>query len=481
MKAVVVGAGVGGLVVAIRLAAAGHAVEVFERNPVAGGKLATLERDGYTFDLGPSLLTLPTVFDEVLQLAGTSLGEQLDLVRLDPQFRYRFADGSSLDVADDDRRFLDELDRFAPGSAGEWRAFAERAARIWEISERTFLAGPMTSPMQLVRRMGSPRDLVGIDGNRTLAAAAAATFSDPRLRQLVGRYATYSGSSPFRAPATLACISHVERVYGCWYPLGGLGALLDVLVRVAGDLGVDVHVDTDVTGVCEDGVRATGVRLADGSIEAADVVVANVDAAHLYADLLARPGHVRRIERTSPSTSGIVVAAGVRGATPDIAHHNVWFSADDHAEFAALESGRLADDVTVYACVSSVTDPTQAPDGAENWFLLVNAPPGAELDRGAAGAWVLDRLARRGPDLRDRVEFVETMVPGDLEERYRARGGSIYGTSSNGRRAAFVRPNNRGPVDGLFLVGGSSHPGGGLPMVATSARIVAEMVGPARP
>ena len=480
MTAVVVGAGVGGICAAIRLAAQGHTVEVFERNGVAGGKLATYEREGFTFDIGPSLLTLPQLFDDVLQLAGTRLDAELELLRLDPQFRYRFADGSRVDIADDPTRVAAALDELTPGAGSAWERFLERSGEIWSISERTFLAGPMTSPVDLAARMRSPLDLVRIDGNRTLAAAASAAFDDPRLRQLIGRYATYSGSSPFRAPATLACIPFIEQHHGCWYPLGGLGALLDVLLSAAQRVGVRLHTGREVVEVCQRSGRVEGVRLADGERIAADVVVANVDAAHLYRDLVPRPRQLRRIDRTDPSTSGLIVCVAARGTTPDLAHHNVWFSPDDRAEFAALEAGRLADDVTVYACVSSVTDPTQAPPGDENWFLLINTPPGIGLDRTAATRWALDQLVRRGgPDLVQRAAFTHTIVPSDLAARYRARGGSIYGTSSNGRRAAFARPRNVSPIEGLYLVGGSSHPGGGLPMVTTSARIVADEIGPA--
>jgi phytoene dehydrogenase-like protein len=220
----------------------------------------------------------------------------------------------------------------------------------------------------------------------------------------------------------------------------------------------------------------TGVALADGSSLAADVVVANADAHHLYTDLLPDRKALRRTRRATPSTSGFVVLAGVRGLTPGIGHHNVWFSADARHEFAQLHDDELADDPTVYACVSSVTDPSQAPAGDENWFLLVNTPAGAAVDRDAYRDVVFDRLGRAGIDLRSRLAFSETLTPSDFEQRYRAPGGAIYGTSSNGRRAAFVRPANRGAVPGLYLVGGSTHPGGGLPLVTMGARIVADLI-----
>lgn len=473
---VVVGAGVGGLAVAIRLAAAGRHVIVLERNDVVGGKLAVWRAAGYTFDLGPSLLTLPHVFDELLATAGTSLAAEVELVRLDPQFAYHWPDGSQLVVADDPGATAAGFDAFAPGAGDAWRRFDARGQRIWDVSERTFLAGPLPTPLGLARRMWSPRDLLAIDALRTLHRAARREFADRRLVQWAGRYATYSGSSPYRAPATLACIPAIEARFGCWYVRGGMGALATALAATARRLGVDIRTRAEVQAIVARDERAEGVQLVAGTRIEAPVVVTDVDAEHLYTDLLPDTRALARLRRVPRSTSAIVLAAGVRGLTPSLRHHTVWFAADERAEFAALEAGRLADDPTIYGCVSAVTDPSQAPDGCENWFLLVNAPLGAELDAGAQQARLLDQLARRGVDLRDRVEVIGMLTPVDIARRYRAPGGAIYGSSSDGWRAAFLRPGNVGPRAGLYLVGGSSHPGGGLPLVVIGARIAADLI-----
>lgn len=475
-RVVIIGSGVGGMAAAIRMRADGHHVTVLERNEVTGGKLAVYERDGYTFDVGPSLLTLPHVFDEVFQLAGTSLDEQVNLVRLDPQFRYSWRDGSTLDVPDDPDATAAAFDAFSAGAGAEWREFDQNGRTIWDISDRTFFAGPMSGPMSLLKRMESPKDLLKIDAMRTLRKTARDTFSDDRLRQWVGRYATYSGSSPAQAPATLACIPHIESRFGCWYPHGGLSAIRDALQRVALDMGVDVLVNAEVDEILSSPHRVTGVRTVNGDHFDASIVIANADARHLYADLLPDPAALRKVSKAPRSTSGFVMCIGARGTTPNIAHHNVWFSGDGHQEFRQIDRGRLASDPTIYGCVSSTTDPTQAPEGDENWFLLVNTPPGIEVDAEEYRELVLDRLAEHGVDLRRRMRFCATMTPADIEHNYRAPGGAIYGTSSNGKMAAFLRPANRGAKTGLYLVGGSSHPGGGLPLVATSAKIVAGMI-----
>jgi phytoene desaturase len=473
--AIIIGAGVGGMITALRLAARGRSVLVCERNATVGGKLAVYQRDGFTFDMGPSLLTLPAVFDDAFRLAGTTLADECDLIRLDPSFRYFWPDGSTVTFRDEPVATAEALESFSNGAGAEYLQYLERARTIWQVSERTFFAGDMHGRLSLLRRMRSPRDLSRIDARRTLHSRAEAQFRDPRLVQWLGRYATYSGSDPRQVPATLGCIAAVEADLGAWYVRGGLGALCSAIERVARRAGVEFRTNADVQRIIVQRNRAKGVVVDDEELHS-DVVIANADAEHLYRDLAPDAKALRRVERAGRSTSGIAVVAGVAGRTPHIDHHNVWFSSDYAREFDDITAGRVPRTPTIYGCVSSVTDPTQAPAGDENWFLLINVPPRDELQVAEAGEWMLAQLAKTGPDLRRRVKFLEVVGPADFARKVRAPGGAIYGTSSNGRSAAFRRPAIRSAVRGMYLVGGSTHPGGGLPLVAMSARITSDVV-----
>jgi phytoene desaturase len=492
-RVVVVGAGVGGLATAARLAAAGHDVTVCEQAPLVGGKLGTYERQtpagAFRFDTGPSLLTLPQVFADLFRETGDPIESVLELCPVEPIIRYRFPDGTRLDSTTDPDVLSARLDAaFGPGSGSDWRRITQRGERIWRASRGPFLGTSVDGLTDLARQAVRVRDLLAIAPGRTLRQLGGRYLRDPRMRTLLERYATYTGSDPRRAPATLAVVPYVEHAFGAWYVRGGLHRLAEALTDRVGACGGTVRTETDVVRIEVAGGRVNGVRLADGGRLPADVVVANADARHVYRDLLPQPRLLRRVRRAVPSLSGFVMLLGVRGRTPGLAHHNVLFPPAYDPEFDAVFGNPAAPvaDPTIY--ISCPDDPAIRPEGHEAWFVLVNAPrhgrgPGAvnwdspELAGSYAGR-LLGLLARRGLPVTDRLLFSEVITPADLARRTRAPGGAIYGTSANGARSAFLRPANRSPIPGLFLVGGSAHPGGGLPLVALSAEIVAGLIGP---
>ncbi len=499
-RIVVVGAGMGGLAVAARLSAQGHEVTVCEQADAVGGKLGWFERDGFAFDTGPSLLTLPAVYRDLFLKTGTALERSVELVPVDPVCHYRFPDGTELDVPNASRgRTTAALDAALGAGAGrQWADLMDRAGRVWEVTRGPFLESPLDGARTLVRLARRTSDVATVAPWRSLRGLGGQYLRDPRLMMLLDRYATYTGSDPRRAPAALVTVPYVEQTFGAWYVRGGLRRLGDALHRRVLDTGATVLTSARVTEVVAEGGRAAGVVLADGRRLAADVVVSDVDAAQLYGGLV-RDGAADRartsLARSTPSLSGFVLLLALRGRTAGLAHHTVLFPDDYDDEFDSVfgtgrHAGRPqpAPDPTVY--VSAPDDAALRPDDEhEAWFVLVNAPRHSTDDARGGIDWeapglassyadrVLDVMAARGLDVRSRVVWREVRTPADLERATGSVGGSIYGSSSNGARSAFLRPANRSPLPGLFLVGGSSHPGGGLPLVGLSAAIVAQQIG----
>jgi phytoene desaturase len=496
-SALVVGAGVGGLSAAVRLASTGWKVTVLEQAQEVGGKLGLFERDGFRFDTGPSLVTLPSIWFDTLEASGMSPAAAraaLPLRRLDPIARYRFADGVWWDHPSSEADLIAACEQLSDGSGNSMRTFLRRAEAMWEASRGPFLESPLQGARTLIAQSRHLGDLRVIAPHRTLRGLAEATFMDPRLVQFVDRYATYSGSDPRRSPAVLASILWAERSEGAWYVDGGLRRIAEVLLAQAVELGVVVRTSCEVVAIQQLNGRASGVTLADGSSLDADVVIANADAAHVFGDLVsgkARDVGQRSVSRADPSLSGFVLCLGVQRSDgdglPSLGHHTVLFPSVYDGEFDDLFGypQQIVRDPTIYLSIPQ--DPAVAPPGCEAWFVLVNAP--RHDPTGAAGIdWtvpglaareadrILAKMAQRGVDVRPHVRVRELRTPADLAARTRASGGSIYGTSSNGPLAAFLRPANRSPLPGLFLVGGSSHPGGGLPLVQLSARIVSNLI-----
>jgi phytoene desaturase len=492
-RVVVIGGGLGGLAVAARLARLRHDVTLLERNDAVGGKIGVVRRDGFSFDTGPSIVTLPATLRDLFLKTGKPLEDVLDMRPLDVLAHYRFPDGTEMDVPNTGVNGVAQAFRQAlGGSAGQdWHRFHEQAERTWSIARGPFVESALEGPAALASlALRRPADLSRIAPWRTLRSLGRTSFRDPRQQLFLDRYATYTGSDPRRAPAVLSVVPYVEHTFGGWYVDGGLRRIVDAVRDRAEQRGVRIETGVEVVEVATSGGRVDGVVLADGRLVPADLVVSDVDARVLYERLLPRESALRPLRRATPSLSAFVLLLGLRGRTPGLRHHTVLFGADFDAEMDSVfgPDARPAADPTIYLSVP----PDAAPPGDEAWFVLVNAArhgtgPG-EVDwdtdgdsaTGTAAAYaehVLDCLAIRGLDVRDRIVFAERRTPADLGRETATPDGAIYGTSSNGWRAAFLRARNRSPVPGLFCVGGSAHPGGGIPMVLMSAAITAEMIG----
>ena len=484
---VVIGAGFGGLAAAVELARRGERVVVVEREACAGGKARSVEIAGCPMDVGPTVLTMRWVFDEMFAAAGAHLDDAVKLTPSEIIARHAWDDGSRLDLFSDIERSAEAIAKWStPDEAAAYRRFAAHGKAIADTVREPFLLGERPSLGGLLStgaRLGL-KALAGIDAHRTMWRALCSTFRDPRLRALFGRYATYVGSSPFEAPATLNLIAHVERE-GVSVVEGGMSALARAIVDLAESLGVVFRFGASARDLLVENRRAAGVVIedADGSWDAlpASAVIANADIATLASGAL---GEAARAACAAPSPrrrslSAITWAMVGRTSGFDLVHHNVFFSPDYPAEHEALFGARrLPADPTVYVCAQDrVSSGTPPPRGDERLLVIVNAP--ADADRGPLTTEEVERcersmfsrLAKAGLTISARATAIAT--PASFERLAPGTGGAIYGEASHGALSALGRPSARTKLAGLFLAGGSVHPGPGVPMAALSGRTAA--------
>jgi phytoene desaturase len=488
MKIIIIGAGLGGLAAAIRLAGKDYKVTIFEKNATTGGKVNIRRAAGYSFDTGASLLTMRHVLEDLFSSVGKRLEDYLTLQKLDPVCRYRWTDGATFDASSDLTKTEAEIRRLAPEDLDAFRKFLTDSQRKYEIAERTFLAHSLNDLPKLLRPRYA-RDLAALSTFRTLAAHVDRHFRSPYLRQIFKRYATYNGSSPYRAPATFALIPFVEFGLGAWHVRGGMYELPRALEKLARELGVEIRANAEVEKIIIRDRCVRGVRLTSGEEFVCDALIANSDTIETYRSLIderARPSFSdAKLNHLEPSSSGFVLLIGARRRFENLAHHNIFFSDDYPREFRQIfDELRPADNPTIYVCAASRTDASQAPANCENLFVLVNAPAMSERTSWAKEAdayreLVINKLESFGlENLRDSIEFIETVTPEDFQTRYRANRGAIYGISSNKLANAFSRPPNRSrDIRNLYFAGGAAHPGGGIPLVLLSGKMAAEMIG----
>lgn len=480
---VVVGGGIGGLASAIRCAAAGRKTTLIEARPTLGGKLSVRQDAGYTWDAGPSLLTMPWVLDELLQVAGSSLAAELDIVALPSACRYRWEDGTVFDAHASLPALLTSMEQISAADATAFVDFLAYAGKIWHLTADPFLY----QPFEGWRSFAQPRLLArmrDLDGLRTMDQAVRSYFRHPYIQQIMNRFATYNGSSPYRTAATFNTIAWAEFALGAFYPRGGMWRISEVLTATAQRLGVEMHTGDPVSEISHRNGAVVGVCTASGRYFPADAVVCNVDPQIAYRRLI--PGAADRaavLERRELSLSGMAILWGIDTVYPQIDHHTVCFSPDYRAEFAALDAGELAAEPTIYLNQTVTHDPSHAPAGGQNVFALVNVPPQrgrhdwSALAEGYA-ARVAQRLSRYGlTDFAAHITVQHIYTPDDFARLYNAPGGAIYGLASNARSSAFMRPPQRDPqLRGLVFCGTGTHPGGGVPLAMLSGKHAAAAI-----
>lgn len=480
-ETIVIGAGVGGLVSAALLAAQGRAVTVVEAQAVPGGKLRALAVDGAAIDAGPTVFTMRDVFEDIFAACGDSLDRHLDLQPAATLARHAWGD-ERLDLFADPVASEAAIGDFAGAAeARGYRAFRTEARRLFDAVDRPFLRASKPDPFTLGWRMGARgfADYCTLRSYTSLWRALGGYFHDPRLRQLFGRYATYCGSSPFACPATLMLIAHVE-ASGVWLVEGGMHRLARALERLGRQNGARFRYGTPVREIVVERGRAAGVVLASGERIAAASVICNADpgaiAAGRFGD--AARGAVSAAPPARRSLSAMVWTGHAEARGFPLARHNVFFSSDYPAEFAALSAGRLADSPTVYLCAQDRDDTPRPPGGGDRIQIIVNAPPRGDAgftqqEIAACTERMLDGVSRAGLSL-DLAPSTMLTTPTAFEALCPSTGGALYGPASHGWAASFRRQGSRTRIAGLYCAGGSTHPGAGVPMAALSGRLAVD-------
>ena len=495
-KISVVGAGIGGMSAAARLAKQGHQVTVFENSDQSGGKCRTEWFGDYAFDTGPSLLTLPAVFRDLFLKTGKRIEHVLDISPVDPAFNYNFADGSKVTFPNlSNPKTYQEIEKsFGISASQSWRQIIERSEKMWEASRDSFIESELTSIWPLLLRKNLINQINQISPFTSLRSLSEKLNLDPHLKMIIDRYATYTGSDPRSAPAVLLTIAFVESTFGAWHIKGGIGQLSVALEQRCRDLGVDFQFKSLVTKIVVERNKVEGLVLSDGKIIKSDLVVSNSDAEYTFNSLIGNEvssarGERRKLKSATKSLAGFSLLLGLdnsKSKPVDVDHHNVYFPENYDLEFDQIFTQKVpVTDPTIYLCAPKDSSMVKGAD-KDAWFVLVNAPrhePESGWDWKDGGQEYAQKIISKMDDLglnvTNRLDFMEYRTPADLENYAMAPGGSIYGTSSNSPVSAFLRARNRSKVKGLFCVGGSAHPGGGLPLVGISAEIVAKAIGKA--
>jgi phytoene desaturase len=483
-KAIIIGAGVAGMATAVRLAVQGLQVDVYEKNTYPGGKLSHFTLGEYSFDAGPSLFTQPQNFEELFALAGEPIEAYLSYHRENVSCRYFFEDGTQVTAHADRKAFAEELKKLGETEESLHR-YLQRAADMYKNIGTVFLNHSLHKKETLFsgKIPGALKTVRWPYLFNSLHQLNTASFRNPKTVQLFNRYATYNGSNPYKAPGMLGLIPHLEHNEGTFYPKGGMISLTNALYTLAKKKGVRFHFNTPVERIIHAEKRILGV-VVNGINQYAEVVVSNMDACFTYDKLLQEPQKARKVLKQERSSSAVIFYWGIKQAFPQLGLHNIFFTENYAAEFDHLfRTHTLYDDPTVYINITAKPEPgIHAPAGKENWFVMVNAPANRGQDweayREKYKSAILQKLSRMlKTDIAALIEEETVLDPVLIEERTASYMGSLYGTSSNSRMAAFLRhPNFSKDWEGLYFVGGSVHPGGGIPLCMKSAQITSAII-----
>ncbi|WP_207495363.1 1-hydroxycarotenoid 3,4-desaturase CrtD [Aridibaculum aurantiacum] len=483
-KAVIIGAGVAGLAAATRLSIQGFHVTVYEKNSHPGGKLHAFEKEGFHFDAGPSLFTQPANVEELFAVANEPIEQYLQYEKVPVACKYFYPNGTIVNAYTDAAAFAEELHTKLGEEPSRVLDYLQQSENLYNKigdiflntslhKRKMLLAAPIGKALAATRRKHILQSLHQLNKDH---------FKQPATVQLFDRFATYNGSNPYKAPGMLSLIPHLEQNEGTFYPKGGMISITNALYKLALKQGVQFYFDSPVERIISHEQRVHGVVVNGENIKA-DLVVSNGDAYFTYKHLLKDEYEARKILKQERSSSAIIFYWGMNKQFPQLHLHNIFFSKDYAEEFTRLFNQKtLSADPTVYINITSKMEAAHAPAGGENWFVMVNAPANVGQDWQALKQYakqaILSKLsAMLGEDIEPYIAVEETLDPVKIEAQTQSYMGSLYGTSSNSKMAAFLRhPNFTSKIKGLYFAGGSVHPGGGIPLCLKSAAIVSKII-----
>ena len=483
-KAIVIGAGIGGLATAIRLAKKGYAVEVFEANDYVGGKLSAFTLGDYRFDAGPSLFTMPQYVDDLFALCGEKPTDFFQYDRKEVACHYFWEDGKRLTAYGDTERFVKEVEAELAVPATTLKRYLKRAKKKFDRTRSLFLESSLHKWQTYLRK----ETLIGIANyfsfeiDTSLNDVNTRQLKEPHLVQFYNRFATYNGSNPYKTPGMMTLVQHLEQHYGTYIPKKGMGEISASLYALAKRMGVGFHLSSPVTEILVENKKAVGVCVKEAK-HLADLVVSNMDVVPTYRKLLSNQKQPEKVLSQERSSSAVIFYWGVGRSFSQLDLHNIFFSDDYAAEFAAIFNTKtLYHDPTIYVNITSKDVPADAPEGKENWFVMINAPHDTGQDWKAIAEqlreWVIAKLNRNlETDIAPLIEEEWVMTPDIIAQRTQSYLGALYGASSNDKMAAFLRhPNFSREISNMYFCGGSVHPGGGIPLCLLSAKIVSDLI-----
>lgn len=484
-KVGIIGSGLGGISAGIYLSNYGFDVDIYEKNDTIGGKVNEKWIDDFRFDTGPTLLTMPTVVDDLLATAGYSFMDLPDIHPIDPIARNFFSDGSFIDTSSNVNKMISEIARIDVGDSLKYSDYLRYSKNIYDNSAELFLFEPIHELKRLIRNhdISNLLNIFKLDVFSNVHRSNNRFFNNDKILQLFDRYATYNGSNPYSAPGTLNIIPYVEFVLGGYYISGGIYRLIEFLRKILDSQNINVYRNAEVEKILVKNKKAVGLQINGNSVHY-DYILSNADVVYTFDKLIDGFNfHTSRLKTLEPSSSGMVFLWGIKGKFNELIHHNVFFSDNYYKEFETLFTNlQPPEDPTVYIAITSKSDNSHAPEGHENWFVMVNMPYinkeynwNDEINK--MRDRIFKKLSKYGIKVSDKIVVEDVITPEDIKNMYYTNKGSIYGISSNTKTTAFRRPANMNKhISNLYFAGGSAHPGGGMPLVILSGKHAATLI-----